>query len=75
MLQYSFDLSQKVWVEKRKVLSITSVFGELGGLYGSLASIAYFLIGNYQQGSADVYRLSSLFKVPVLSTPKAEVRI
>ena len=42
---YRFDMSQTVKIEQRKVVSIPSLFGELGGLYEFLATIIVTLIG------------------------------
>lgn len=42
--QYRFDLSQKTIIEKRQVTSLPTLFGDLGGLYEFIATIAITLI-------------------------------
>lgn len=49
--QYRFDLSQKIIVEKRQVTSMPTLFGDLGGLYEFIATIAITLIGRIQAKS------------------------
>ena len=49
--QYRFDLSQKIIIEKRQVTSLPTLFGDLGGLYEFIATIAITLIARIQAKS------------------------
>ena len=40
----NFDLSQFIKVEKRRVLSLPEIFGNVGGLYSFLATIALIFV-------------------------------
>ena len=46
-LSFMFDLSNKIKVERRTVLSFPQVFGELGGLYEFLSTFIFFILGRY----------------------------
>ena len=46
-LSFMFDLSNKIKVETRTVLSFPQVFGELGGLYEFLSTFIFFILGRY----------------------------
>ena len=48
MFNMYFELGQKISVEKRVVLSIPSLFGEVGGLYDFLSALNLFVIGGMQ---------------------------
>ena len=46
LLTYTFELSDKTILEKRNVVSIPTMLGDIGGLYGTLASLAFFFLGS-----------------------------
>ena len=48
MFNLCFELGQRVSIEKRVVLSIPSLFGEVGGLYDFLSALNLFVIGGIQ---------------------------
>ena len=41
-VEITFDLSNPVKIEKRVVVSLTSMLGEIGGFYGILVGLAFF---------------------------------
>ena len=47
VFQYNFDLSTKINVENRTVLSVPAVFGELGGLSAIFSTVVIYIIGRY----------------------------
>lgn len=63
LLEYNFDLSQRIQVESRTVMSFPQIFGDLGGLYEFLATITIFLIGRYQSKVFSLHRISNSFKI------------
>ena len=67
LTHYRFDMSQTIKIEHRKVLSIPSLFGELGGLYEFLATIIVTLIGGIQSKFFAFDKVESLFKAPKYS--------
>ena len=44
-------MSPEVKIEKRKVTSLPSLFGELGGLFDFFASLVVLVISSYQANS------------------------
>ena len=59
-----FDLSKKIQVEKRIVTSLPQLFGDLGGLYGALATISLLLISRYQRGTFSLHHIESQYRLP-----------
>ncbi len=50
-------------MEKRQVISLPELFGDLGGLYEFFATLAVTLIGAYQTKMYSLNQIESLFKV------------
>jgi len=66
---YYIDLSTEIRVEKREVLSLPSLFGEIGGLNDFLATIIVFLIGTFQAKAFSFDRMTYLFRVSINDGP------
>ena len=49
MLRITCDLNNKVKIEKRVVVSLTNMLGEVGGLYGIIIGLAFFLLGKFPE--------------------------
>ena len=49
-------------VEKRAVISLPQVFGDLGGLYECLSTLAIYIVGRYQSKSFSLQHVSQHFK-------------
>ena len=62
MIQFVFDLSNTVKVEKRVVASLTSMLGEIGGLYGILVGLAYFILGKFPEKLFLIHQVRALFR-------------
>lgn len=60
-IKFTFDLSQTIRVEKRQVTSLPVLFGDLGGLYEFLATIATLLVGRIQSKLSIASQVSALF--------------
>ena len=56
-IQIDFLLSNKVKIEKRQVVSLPSLLGEIGGLNEIFASSILLLISNYQ---TNIFRVDSV---------------
>ena len=63
IMTFAFDLSQEINVEKRQVTSIPGLFGDLGGLYEFLATIAAALVSGYQVRAYSFDLIKSFFRV------------
>ena len=51
LFELSLHLSNKINIEKRKVTSLPSLFGELGGLFDFFALIILLVIGKFKANS------------------------
>ncbi len=60
---YQFDLGQEIKIEKRQVTSIPGLFGDLGGLYEFLATIAAAMVSSYQVKAYSFDLIKSFFRV------------
>ena len=58
-----FDLAQEVSIEKRVVLSLPQIFGDLGGLYEFASILVIFLIGRFQSSAFDFNQIEEHFRV------------
>ena len=58
MVHFFFDLSQKIYVERRTVTSVPQIFGDLGGLYEFHALIILSLIGRYKSGVFSLHQVT-----------------
>ena len=50
-IEYVLEMGSKVEIEKRKVTSLPSLFGELGGLNDFFTKFIVLIIGGYQANS------------------------
>ena len=71
LVEYLFDLSTIVKVEKRVVTSLTSMLGEIGGLYGILFSLAYFILGKFPEKLFLIHQVKALFRAADLDEHQA----
>lgn len=55
------EVGSKINIEKRKVTSLPSLFGEIGGLYDFFALIIMLMINNFQANSFFVDSIKRLF--------------
>ena len=72
MIQFSFSLSNTVKVEKRVVMSLTSMLGEIGGLYGILVGLAYFILGKFPEKLFLIHQVKALFRAADLDEQDIE---
>ena len=66
-----FELSTKVKIEKRVVTSLTSMLGEIGGLYGILVGLAYFILGKFPEKLFLIHQVKALFRAADLNEEQA----
>ena len=70
LVQFIFDLSNTVKIEKRVVVSLTSMLGEVGGLYGILVGLAYFILGKIPEKLFLIHQVKALFRAADLDKQK-----
>ena len=58
-----FDLGQEVSIEKRTVLSLPQIFGDLGGLYEFASILVIFLIGRFQSSAFDFNQIGEHYRI------------
>ena len=56
-----FEMSPEIKIEKRKVTSLPSLFGEIGGLNDFFALIIMLLLSNFQANSFLLKSIKDLF--------------
>ena len=61
-MKFTFGLSFTVKIEKRVVTSITNMLGEVGGLYGIIIGLAYFLLGKFPEKMFLIHQVRALFR-------------
>ena len=66
-----FFLSNAVKIEKRVVVSLTSMLGEVGGLYGILVGLAYFILGKFPEKLFLIHQVKALFRAADLDEQQA----
>ena len=62
LYKYTFDIGMAIKVEKRAVISFPQVFGDLGGLYEFLSTLAIYIVGRYQSKSFSLQHVSQHFQ-------------
>ena len=63
LFQLNFSISNLIKVEKRIVASLPVLFGDVGGLYGSLATLASLLVSRYNSKRFTMSQLKKKFLV------------
>ena len=62
-IEYTIEVGAQIEIEKRKVISLPSLFGEIGGLNDFFASFVMFLIGGFQANSFILDSIKRLFLI------------
>ena len=63
LFQINFSISNLIKVEKRIVTSLPVLFGDVGGLYGSLATLASLLVSRYNSKRFNMSQLKTKFLI------------
>ena len=62
-IECQFEIGNQIEIEKRKVTSLPSLFGEIGGLNDFFASFVVFIISGYQANSFILDSIKRLFLI------------
>ena len=69
--EYHLGVGPRIEIEKRKVNTLESLFGEIGGLFGFYFSIVWFLIGKFQANYFFFDSIKSLFMINISNDRRA----